>query len=210
MSQEAIAPRPPATRVPPADPGAWAVLAFATTSFMLGLYNAGWVNPLGVALVIPVAFIFGGAVQLIVAVLEVFRGNVFGAAVFGTFGPFWIIYGLIENSFAAKVAAAAGKAAAAGAVASGVTVFLAVFAVLTFFFLIASLRTDAVLVAVIGLLLVALVLLALGVHSGSTGLVHTSGYLTLLFALLGWYHGAADVICFTFGRRLLPVGSLSR
>ncbi len=118
-----------AGKVPLGDPGAWAVLAFSTTSFMLGLYNAGWVNPLGVTLVIPVAFIFGGVVQLIVAILEVFRGNVFGTAVFGTYGPFWIIYGLIENSFAGKVGAAAGKAAAAGAISSGVTVFLAMFAV---------------------------------------------------------------------------------
>ena len=199
-----------AGKVPLGDPGAWAVLAFSTTSFMLGLYNAGWVNPLGVTLVIPVAFIFGGVVQLIVAILEVFRGNVFGTAVFGTYGPFWIIYGLIENSFAGKVGAAAGKAAAAGAISSGVTVFLAMFAVLTFFFVIASLRTDVVLVAVFALLLAALILLMLGVHGSSTGLVHASGYLTLLFAVLGWYHGAADVIGFTFGQKLLPVGSLSR
>ena len=177
---------------------------------MLGIYNAGWANPLGVTLVIPVAFVFGGGAQLIVAVLEVFRGNVFGAAVFGTYGPFWIIYGLIQNSFAAKVAAAAGKTATAGAISSGLTVFLAMFTVLTFFFLIASLRTDVVLVAVIALLLAALILLMLGVHGGSTGLVHTSGYLTMLFALLGWYHGAGDVIGFTFGRKLLPVGSLAR
>lgn len=199
-----------AANVPMADPGAWAVLAFGTTAFMLGLYNAGLVNPLGVTLVIPMAFFFGGAVQSIVAVLEVFRGNVFGAAVFGSYGPFWIVYGLIENSFAAKVTAAAGKAGAAGALSSGVTVFLVMFAVLTFIFLIASLRTDVVLVTILFLLLLAFILLAIGVHNASTGLIHTSGWLTLVLAALAWYHGGADVIGFTFGRKMLPVLPLTK
>ena len=205
----ALGGRAPA-RVPRGDPGAWAVLAFSTTSFMLGLYNADLVNPNGAAMVIPVAFVFGGVVQLIVAVLEVFRGNVFGAAVFGTFGPFWIIYGMIENTYTGKVATAAGATGATAAVTSGLTVFLAMFAVLTFFFLIASLRTDTVLVAVVALLLLALILLMLGVHGGNSGLVHSSGYVTLAFAILGWYHGAADVIGHTFGRKVLPVGPLTR
>ena len=192
-----------AAKTPLADPGAWAVLAFLT-AFMLGLYNAGLVNPLGATLVIPMALVFGGAVQFIVAIIEVFRGNVFGAAVFGCYGPFWIIYGLIENSYVGKVAAAAGKAGAASAVASGLTVFLVMFAVLTFVFLIASLRTDAVLATILALLLASFIVLAIGVHNGNTGLVHVAGWLTLVMAALGWYHGAADVIGFTFGRRLLP------
>ena len=194
--------------VPLADPGAWAVLSFASTAFMLGLYNAGVVNPLGVTLVIPMAFFFAGAVQFIVAVLEVFRGNVFGAVVFGSYGPLWVIYGLIQNSYVGKVAAAAGKTGAAGAVSSGLTVFLVMFAVLTFIFLIASLRTDVVLVAILLLLLVSLIVLAIGVHNDTTGLVHAAGWITLVLAALCWYHGAADVIGFTFGRTLLPVGPL--
>lgn len=188
------------------DPGSLGVLAFSTTSFMLGLYNAGLVDPRGAGLVIPVALIFGGFIQVTVAVLEVFRGNVFAAAVFGSFGPFWISYGLIESIFAAQVTEKGGAAA----LTSGLTVFLSMFTVLAVVFLIASLRTDMVLVAVLGLLVVALVLLILGVHFGDTGLEHVSGYLTLAFAALGWYHGAADVIGFTFGRSVLPTGSLAR
>jgi GPR1/FUN34/yaaH family len=62
-----------------ADPGAWAVTAFATTSFMLGMYNANLINAAGAAIVIPVALFFGGLIQIIVAILEIFRGNLFGA-----------------------------------------------------------------------------------------------------------------------------------
>lgn len=43
-----------------ANPAAWAVTAFATTSFMLGMYNTHLLNPTGVGVVIPVAFSSAG------------------------------------------------------------------------------------------------------------------------------------------------------
>lgn len=36
-------------------------------------------------------------IQIIVAVLEILRGNLFGAVVFGTYGPFWVIYGVLQT-----------------------------------------------------------------------------------------------------------------
>lgn len=39
-----------------ADPGAWAVTAFATTSFMLGMYNANLINAAGAGDVISATF----------------------------------------------------------------------------------------------------------------------------------------------------------
>jgi len=195
-----------------ADPGPLGVLAFSTTSFMLGLYNAGLVNPAGAALVIPVALIFGGGIQIIAAIFQLLRGNVFGAAVFGSFGPFWIIYALISNTYAGKVASAAtaAKTDVAAAEASAVTIFLAMFTVLAVIFTIAALRTDAVLVTVLALVTAALVLLALG-HTGGghESLIHASGWITLVFGVLGWYHGASHLIEFTFKRSVLPLFPLS-
>ena len=183
-----------------ADPGAWAVTAFATTSFMLGMYNAHLVSAGGAAIVIPVAFFFGGAMQIIVAVLEVIRGNVFGAVVFGTYGPFWVIYGLIVQHYAGTLAPAS--------VASAVCLFLAMFAVLTFYFFIASLKTDVVLAIVFALIFIALVVLAIGAEGGSIRTTEIGGWITLIFAVLAWYHAAGDVIAYTFGRRVLPMGKI--
>ena len=183
-----------------ADPGAWAVTAFATTSFMLGMYNAHLISAGGTAIVIPVAFFFGGAVQIIVAILEVVRGNVFGAVVFGTYGPFWVIYGLIAQHYASVLAPAS--------VGSSIALFLAVFAVLTFYFFIASLKTDLVLAVVFALIFIGLILLAVGAGKASTSLTEAGGWVTLAFAVLAWYHAAGDVIAHTFGRTVLPMGSL--
>lgn len=183
-----------------ADPGAWAVTAFATTSFMLGMYNTHLISQGGLAVVFPVAFFFGGLIQIIVGVLEVARGNVFGAVVFGTYGPFWVIYAAIQTWYGSKIPAQSAH--------SAVALFLAMFAVLTFYFFIASLRTDMVLVAVFLLIFAGLVLLAIGAGEQWLRVTKAGGWVTLAFAVLAWYHAASDVISFTFGRRVLPVGSL--
>ncbi|HTX12599.1 MAG TPA: acetate uptake transporter [Solirubrobacteraceae bacterium] len=191
-----------ASQGPLADPGAWAVIAFATTSFMLGVYNTHLIGQGSLPIVFPVAFFFGGLIQILVGLLEIGRGNVFGAVVFGSYGPFWVIFGAIQVWFA--------KMATPSSVDAGVALFLAMWAVLTFFFLIASLRTDWVLVAVFALIFVGLVLLAIGFQSGSVTWIKAGGWVTIAFAILAWYHAAADVINFTFGRRLLSVGRIPK
>ncbi len=75
--------------------------------------------------------------------------------------------------------------------------------------MLASLRTDLVLVAALALVVLALVLLAVGVHNGQPGLEKASGFVTLLFAVLGWYHGAGGLLASTFGRPVLPVGKIA-
>jgi succinate-acetate transporter protein len=185
-----------------ADPGAWAVTAFASASFMLGMYNAHLVSAGGAAIVIPVAIVFAGVMQVIVAVLEVIRGNVFGAVVFGTYGPFWIIYGLIVQHYAGTLAPAS--------VASALALFLAVFAVLTFYFFIASLKTDVVLAVVFALVCIALAVLAIGTENASTRVTEIGGWITIVFAVLAWYHAAGDVISFTWGRTVLPMGKINK
>ena len=185
-----------------ADPGAWAVTAFATTSFMLGMYNTHLLNPAGAAIVIPVALFFGGLIQIIVGVLEVMRGNVFGAVVFGTYGPFWVIYGVLLTLYASQIPASDTS--------SAIALFLAMFAVITFYFVIASLRTDLVLVAVFALIFIGLVLLAIGAGAANTDLTKAGGWVTLAFAVLAWYHAAGDVIGYTFRRTVLPVWPLRK
>jgi len=181
-----------------ADPAAWAVTAFATTSFMLGMFQTGLLNAAGTPVVLPAAFFFGGLVQIIVAVLEISRGNLFGAAVFGTYGPFWVIFGAFETLYLTNVPAAHLN--------SATSLFLAVFAVVTFYLAIASLRTDLVLATILWLIFVGLVLLSIGAGASQGDITKAGGWVVLAFAVLAWYHAAGDVIASTFGRKILPMG----
>jgi succinate-acetate transporter protein len=185
-----------------ANPGPWAVTAFATTSFMLGMYNSGLLRAEGASIVIPAAFFYGGLIQIIVGVLEITRGNLFGAVVFGTYGPFWVIYGLIIQFYAGKIPTSS--------VNESIALFLAVFAVVTFYFLLASLKTDMVLVAVFALIFAGLVLLSVGAGANKVDVTRAGGWVTLAFAVLAWYHAAADMVNTNFGRVVAPLGPLGR
>jgi len=188
---------------PLADPGPWAVTAFATTSFMLGLYNTHLIGSGSLPIIFPVAFFFGGMIQILVGLLEVGRGNLFGAVVFGTYGPFWVIYAAIEVWFAKM-------AKPASSVPAGVALFLAMFAVLTFYFFLASLKTDRVLVVVFALIFIGLVLLAIGAQTGTVAWTKAGGWVTIAFAVIAWYHAAADMINFTFGRPVVPLWKIAK
>lgn len=181
-----------------ANPGPWAVTAFATTSFMLGMYQSGLLSNASLAIVLPAAFFFGGMVQVIVAVMEFSRGNMFGGAVFGTYGPFWIILGAFNTIYATGVPAAN--------LATANSLLEAVFAVVTFYLAIASLRTDMVLAVIFWLIFAGLILLSVGTAEGIGNVVKAGGWVVLAFAVLAWYHAAGDIIESTFGRKLLPFG----
>ncbi|KUO95533.1 acetate uptake transporter [Ferroacidibacillus organovorans] len=185
-----------------ADPGPLAVGAFSATSFMLGVYNAGLLHSGGVAVVFPAAFFFGGMIQLLVSVLEFIRGNTFGTMVFGTYGAFWVIFGGIEIWFA--------KMMTPSDIGSAVSLFLAMFAILTFFFFIASLKTDRVLISIFFLLLVTFILLSIGAGSGLSGFTTFGGWTTILFSILGFYHAGADLINSTYGRAVLSNGPVKK
>ncbi|MCL5974059.1 MAG: acetate uptake transporter [Ferrimicrobium sp.] len=184
-----------------ADPGHWAVTAFSATSLMLGIINAHLINATAIGIILPTAFIFGGLVQVIVAVIEVSRGSTFGAVAFGTYGPFWIILGLYLQFYAKTVSPASAGTTLA--------LFLWMFAIISLYLFIASLKTDVVLAIILFLLVVTFVLLALGAGMNSTGLTETGGWTTIIFAILGFYHAASGTISSTWGRVLLPLGPLT-
>ena len=181
-----------------ANPAPWAVTAFATTSFMLGMYQTHILNNAGIPIVLPAAFFFGGLVQIIVAIMEFTRGNLFAGAVFGTYGPFWVMFGAFETLYASGVPAVQLNDAT--------SLFLAVFAVISFYLAIASLRTDLVLTVIIWLIFVGLVVLSVGAGANNIDVTEGGGVIVLVFAVLAWYHAAGDIIESTFGRKVLPFG----
>jgi uncharacterized protein len=182
-----------------ANPAPWAVTAFATTSFMLGMYQTHMLNNAGISIVLPAAFFFGGLVQIIVAIMEFSRGNLFAGAVFGTYGPFWVMFGAFETIYAAGVPAVQLNDA--------ICLFLAVFAVISFYLAIASLRTDLVLTVIIWLIFAGLVVLSVGAGANNVDVTEGGGWIVLVFAVLAWYHAAGDIIESTFGRKVLPFGA---
>lgn len=180
--------------------GPWGVTAFASTSFVLGMYNAGLVPGGGIPIVLVMALIFGGLMQVICGVLEIVSGNTFVGSVFGTYGPLWIIFGAFQLWFAPMIPKPD--------IPSAVALFLLVFTVPTIYFFIASFKTDWVLIIVLFLILVTLALMTIGTALSLHPLDVIAGWLTIIFAIGAWYHAAAQLVAAAWGREVFPVGRI--
>jgi succinate-acetate transporter protein len=198
----------------PADPGPLGLAAFAGTTFMLSVVNAGLVGvqhgaPGGglLPMVAGLALAYGGIAQLLAGIWEFRTGNTFGAVAFCSFGAFWISFYFIVQS--------AGKNVPTE-VFSGLGLYLWMWGIFTAYMFIASLRTTGAVALVFLLLTITFFILGIGNSSlaGTTnvtnGTIKLGGYLGIATAIAAWYASFAAVLNSTFGRVMMPVVPLRR
>jgi len=192
-----------------ADPAPLGLAAFALTTFIFSLVNAGIIvqgeNPSQqiINLYLPLALVYGGLAQLIAGLFEFRNQNTFGLTGFVSYGAFWI--GLaVMNIFARQFDIAPSQLATAQGW------FFLGWAIFTAIMLVAAFGLNAGLIVTFVLLLATFVLLAAGDLSGgpeeAPGIIHLAGYVGIATAIAAWYVAAADVINDTLGRTVLPVG----
>jgi uncharacterized protein len=186
----------------PADPGPLGLGAFALTTFVLSMFNAGLVSHAGEPVVLGVALAYGGIAQLLAGMWEFRTGNTFGAVAFSSFGAFWLSFWALVTFFADKIPAEH--------VGAALGLFLIAWGIFTAYMLIASLRTTVAVAVVFFLLTVTFFLLGIGNANESTGVIEAGGWFGLATAAAAWYASFAAVTNSTFGRTVLPVRPLSR
>jgi hypothetical protein len=184
----------------PADPAPLGLAAFASTTFVLSIFNANLVNEKGVPVVLGLALAYGGIVQVLAGMWEFRNGNTFGAVAFSSFGAFWISFWALEVFYVKDVGGNAGHA---------VGVFLWAWAIFTAYMTVAALRVSAAVLLVFVLLTVTFVLLAIGADGGDKGVTEWGGYVGLATAAAAWYASFASVVNSTFARTVFPVGPLA-
>ena len=86
-----------------ADPAPLGLGAFALTTFLLSLANAGVMPAPAEPVVLGVALAYGGIAQMLAGMWEFRKGNVFGATVFTSYGAFWLSFWAYVTFFAAKI-----------------------------------------------------------------------------------------------------------
>ncbi|CAN5465292.1 acetate uptake transporter [soil metagenome] len=189
--------------VPVADPAPLGLAAFAGTTFVLSLFNSGLVgNAALVAVVLPLALVFGGFAQLLAGMWEFRNDNTFGAVAFTSYGAFWISYFVYAEYIAATLPPADAH------VATGI--FLLMWTIFTAYMTLAALRTNVALIAIFGTVLVTFVLLTIGEFSESSTVLHLGGFVGLVAAACAWYGSAAGVVNPTWGRTVLPIHPIVR
>jgi hypothetical protein len=174
------------------DPGSLGLAAFALTTFVLSVANAGLID--SSAAVFGLALFYGGIAQLIAGVWEFANKNTFGATAFCSYGAFWLAFWYLETT---------GDAAIAGS--SGVGVFLLAWFIFTAFMTVAAKFTTGSIFAVFVALSATFLFLAIGALADNTLIHQIGGWLGIVTALLAWYGSFAVVLNSTAKRVVLPV-----
>jgi succinate-acetate transporter protein len=185
-----------------ADPAPLGLAAFALTTFLLSLVNAGVLPKDAEPVMLGVALAFGGVAQLLAGMWEFRKGNVFGATVFSAYGAFWLSFWAYLTFYADGIPKEHHGVAAGW--------YLIAWAIFTTLMLVAALRTTAVLASLFAVVAVVFVLLALGAFGFGSAFTTLGGILGLVAAAQAWYLCLAAVGASTFGRPILPNPPLFR
>jgi succinate-acetate transporter protein len=179
-----------------------ALAAFAVTTFMLSMVNAKLINAGVEPVVFGVALMFGGLAQFIAGIIQFRTGNTFGGVLFTTFGAFWMSLFAIVQYFLRDVPPAQ--------IGHALGLFLYAFGIFTFVMLVASFRTNAVVVTALTTLFITFLLLAAGNYGAHANLVKWGGYLGLITAALAGYLACAEVCEASYKREVLPLWPLAK
>jgi uncharacterized protein len=192
---------PDASASLPANPAPLGLAGFGLTTVVLSCINAGLLAgdvPTLTAVVVPLAFAYGGVGQIIAGVLEYKNGNTFGTVAFTSYGLFWWWYAfLLWTAGAGWIKAPAPNA---------VGLALLMWGVFTLYMWIPTFRLNFCLWTVFLFLWITFFLLAGADLGMGPGWRMAGGWLGLLTGLDALYVSFAEVTNATFKRSVLPVG----
>jgi uncharacterized protein len=175
------------------NPAVVGLAGFGLTTLILQFHNLGWC---GLGPVLALAFVFGGAAQLIAGFQEFKCGNNFGYSAFVSYGAFWIALGIIWLLNHFNIHKLSG---------TDVGCFLIVWTLYTAIMWGGSMRIHGAMASTFTLLLVGFIGLDLA-HFGFPELTRPTAVVLILCALNAWYMMAGIIYTQVFGREILPMG----
>ncbi|KAE8420030.1 GPR1/FUN34/yaaH family-domain-containing protein [Aspergillus pseudocaelatus] len=204
------------------NPTPISLMGFVLAATPAAMSTLGWRGSGGNGgAILPVFIFFGGMVQIFGAVGEWILGNTFSCALFFTYGTFWIVFGTSEMPFYAvgtnySPTGSSFEGMQTSEFNATVGLYYIVLAVLTFVYLICSIRTNACLFLALFLLVIAFSLFGAGYFQLAAGnplqaekLQKVAGGFTFALCIPIWHIFIAqilDAVDFPFS---LPVGDLS-
>lgn len=183
-----------------ANPAALGLIGFGLTTVMLSLINAGVLPKGGEQVVLPLAFAFGGLIQILAGLLEYKGGNTFGMVAFLGYGAFWwwFTFLVLLGGDGVLNLSQAGSTIAATLLGWGV---------FTLYMWVATFKLSRAVWWVFLTLWITFFLLGFGGLLGMNSLSVAGGWVGLLCGLLAMYTSFALVTNTTFERTVLPLGT---
>src|SRR5262249_12690076 len=153
--------------------------AFALTTFVLSMFNAGLVGAGGEPIVFGLTLAYGGGAQVVARMGEVRTRNTFGGPPLASLGALFVSYWGVVAFYAGSVPAAdAGHA---------IGLYLIAWGIFTTYMMVASFRTTMAIAAVFVLLAITFFVLGIGNAGGHSGIIKAGGWIGLVTAIVAWY-----------------------
>jgi hypothetical protein len=184
-----------------ANPGPLGLAGFGLTTVVLSAVNAGLLAPAAAAVVVPLAFAYGGVAQLIAGALEFKTGNTFGMVAFTSYGLFWWWFAFLKWTVGAGWLQAPP--------ASAVAATLLMWGVFTLLLWIVTFRLSKAVWSIFLLLWITFFLLAAGDFGcmiGSWSCAQIGGYFGLLTGIDALVVAFVEVLNATAGRVVISLG----
>ena len=183
-----------------ANPAPLGLVGFGLTTVVLSLINAGVLPVGGEQVVLPLAFAYGGLIQIIAGLLEFRTGNTFGTVAFLSYGAFWWWFALLVGLGGHGILDLSHAATTIGVTLIGWGVFTLAMWVATF-------RLSKALWLIFLTLWITFFLLGFGDLLGMHSLNRLGGVLGLICGLMAMYTSFALVTNATFGKTVVPIGA---
>lgn len=193
--------RPRVFLQPIAAPSVLGLFGFAGATFIVATNLAGWWgNAASPGYLFPFALTFGGIAQFMAGMWAYRARDSVATAMHGTWGAFWIGYGILNLLVATKTLAA------------GVPLdhalgfwFIALCAITFSGMLGALVEVNLGVVSVLGTLSAGSGLAAVGLLQEDKYIQHWAGWVFVISALLAWYVASAMMLKAAAGRTILPL-----
>jgi succinate-acetate transporter protein len=194
-----------------ANPVPLGLTAYAVTTAILGCVYAGFILPhigTGISLLVAVAFIWGGIIQVLAGMWEFRRDNTLAATLFTTYGGFLATFGIVFFPRFGLLAALS----LAGALHAALGLFFLVWTITAGVLFIGSLRTHAAMFIMLVLLFVAFLLFTIAELAGFTGgaLYIAGGWCAIVSALFAWYIALVALLIGPNSPAVLPLNFIQR
>jgi succinate-acetate transporter protein len=186
-----------------AAPWILGLYSLAGVTFIVATRWAGWYGGSGAEsqyLLLPFVAVLGGITQLLAGMWAFVASDALATAVLGTWGSFWIGYGLLQALFVT------GELVAPTAPFSELGFWFIVLAAITWMSAVAAMAENVALVGTLAFLAAGSTIAAIANLAGYSGLMLVAGWLFFIGSLFGWYTATAMLFEAMFHRSVLPLG----
>lgn len=186
---------------PIAAPSILGLYGFAGATFMVAAHMAGWYGGTDTLLyLLPFVAIFGGIAQFLAGMWAFKARDGLATAAHGTWGSFWIAFGLLY------LLVMDGKIAAPPVLSPEIGYWFIVLAAITWMCALAAFAESVGLAAVLIVLAIGSTLEAIARLTGTAGVQVAAGYAFVISAIFAWWVASAMMFEEAYGHPVMGVG----